>query len=75
LGEIELALDWAERIPDDPGVLWFPRSDDMFEPLFHEPRFQRVLELVGLDSASVSRFPDTRAAIAAILRPVHQPGT
>lgn len=69
LGEIEKALDWAERIPGDAGLLWFPRSDLMYEPLFSEPRFRRVLEQVGLDSATVALMPDTRAAIEAILKP------
>jgi len=68
LGDMPRALDWAERLTAERGVMFFPRSDPMFAPMLGEPRFRVVLQRLGLDSASVARLPDTRAAIAAILR-------
>jgi tetratricopeptide (TPR) repeat protein/predicted Ser/Thr protein kinase len=67
LGDHDRALDWVERVPDDRGALFFPRSEPMLEPLMQLPRYQAVLARLGLDSASVAGLPDTREALAAIL--------
>lgn len=48
LGETELALDWLERLEADRGARTF-LIDPIFDPLRSEPRFQRLVERLGME--------------------------
>jgi len=52
LGDTARALDWAEKIPDDRGTMQFLYTEPMFAPLRGSPRFQRVLDRLGLPDAA-----------------------
>jgi tetratricopeptide (TPR) repeat protein len=42
------ALDWLEQLPDDRNSTFYLPSEPIFDPLRGSPRFQRVLEQLGL---------------------------
>jgi tetratricopeptide (TPR) repeat protein len=52
VGDTARALDWAERIPDDRGSMFFPISEPLFDPIRGSPRYQRVIERLGLGEAA-----------------------
>jgi serine/threonine-protein kinase len=52
LGDTTRALDWAERMPDDRGSMFFVLTEPMFDPIRATPRFQRVIERLGLAEAA-----------------------
>jgi serine/threonine-protein kinase len=52
LGDTARALDWAERMPDDRGSMFFALSDPLFDPIRATPRFRRVIERLGLAGAA-----------------------
>ena len=52
VGDTAQALDWVERLPDDRGSRFYLLSDPIFDPLRESPRFQRVLEHLGLGDAA-----------------------
>ena len=52
IGDTARALDWAERIPDDRGSMFFLLSDPIFDPIRDAPRYRRVLERLGLGEAA-----------------------
>jgi Tfp pilus assembly protein PilF len=52
VGDTAQALDWIERLPDDRGSKFFLLSDPIFDPLRESPRFQRVLDHLGLGDAA-----------------------
>jgi len=50
LGDKDEALDWLERAYDERlGFLIYLKVDPGFYPLHEEPRFQALLEKLGLD--------------------------
>jgi serine/threonine protein kinase/Flp pilus assembly protein TadD len=49
LGEREQALDWLERFVEEIGVPLYLGIDPAFDSLHSEPRFESLLEKVGLD--------------------------
>jgi hypothetical protein len=51
LGETSRALDWAERMPDDRGSMFFVLTDPLFDPIRDTPRFQVVIARFGLADA------------------------
>ena len=57
------ALDWAERLPDDRGSMFFLISDSIFDPLRTSPRFHRVIERLGL-TAYALRASDQAVSLA-----------
>ena len=52
VGDTSRALDWAERIPDDRGSMFFLISDPIFDSIRDAPRYRRVLERLGLAEAA-----------------------
>jgi serine/threonine-protein kinase len=52
LGDTARALDWAERIPDDRGSMFFLISEPIFDPIRETRRFGVVLERLGLTEAA-----------------------
>jgi hypothetical protein len=52
LGDTARALDWAERMPDDRGSMFFVLVEPLFDPIRATPRFQRVIERLGLADAA-----------------------
>jgi TolB-like protein/tetratricopeptide (TPR) repeat protein len=51
VGDTARALDWLEKIPGDRGSSSYLLSEPIFDPLRGLPRFQRVLERLGLGEA------------------------
>ena len=66
LGDTARALDWAERIPDDRGSMFFLITEPLYDPIRASPRYERVLERLGLaESARRARANDAmRASVA-----------
>jgi TolB-like protein/tetratricopeptide (TPR) repeat protein len=52
VGDTARALDWLEKIPGDRGSRFYLLSEPIFDPLRGLPRFQRVLERLGLGEAA-----------------------
>ena len=52
LGDTERALEWAERMPDDRGSMFFVLTEPLFDPIRATPRFQKVIERLGLAEAA-----------------------
>jgi TolB-like protein/Tfp pilus assembly protein PilF len=52
LGDTARALDWVEQIPGDRGASFYLLSEPIFDPLRGSPRFQGVLERLGLGDAA-----------------------
>jgi len=52
VGDTARALDWLERIPDDRGSMFFLLTEPLFDPIREMPRYQRVLERLGLGDAA-----------------------
>jgi serine/threonine-protein kinase len=52
LGDTTRALEWAERMPDDRGSMFFVLTEPLFDPIRATPRFQRVIERLGLAEAA-----------------------
>jgi serine/threonine-protein kinase len=65
LGDTARALHWAERMPDDRGSMFFVLSDPLFEPIRDTPRFQRVIQRLGLADAG-RRMAAERATGASV---------
>ncbi len=63
IGDTVHALDWAERLPDDRGAMFFLLADSIYDPLRTSVRFQRVLERLGL-SEYAQRASDRTASLA-----------
>ncbi len=66
LGNTARALDWAERMPDDRGSMFFVLTDPLFDPIRSAPRFQRVIQRFGLADAARRMAAEnvTRANVA-----------
>ena len=66
VGDTARALDWMERVPEDRGSMFFLISEPLFDPIRDTPRYQRVLERLGLaEAARRARAVDTmRASVA-----------
>ena len=66
LGDTARALDWAERMPDDRGSMFFVLCEPLFDPIRTTPRFERVIERLGLaeDARRVAAENATRAGAA-----------
>jgi hypothetical protein len=66
LGDTARALDWAERIPDDRGSMFFLITEPLYDPIRASPRYERVLERLGLaEFARRARANDAmRASVA-----------
>ena len=52
VGDTARALDWLERIPDDRGSMFFLLTEPLFDPIREMPRYQGVLERLGLGDAA-----------------------
>ena len=52
LGDTTRALEWAERMPDDRGSMFFVLTEPLFDPIRATPRFQKVIERLGLAEAA-----------------------
>ncbi len=63
VGDTTRALDWAERLPDDRGSMFFLIADSIYDPIRTSPRFQRVLERLGLREYA-QRASDRTASLA-----------
>ena len=66
LGDTTRALESAERLPDDRGAIFFVLSDPVFDPIRATPRFQRVIQRLGLADAARQMAAEnaTRASVA-----------
>ena len=43
LGEKDKALDWLEKaLADEDPILWWYKSDQLYDSVHHEPRFQSL---------------------------------
>jgi TolB-like protein/tetratricopeptide (TPR) repeat protein len=57
LGDTARALDWLEQLPGDRGSTFYLLSEPILDPLRGSPRFQRVLERLGLAEAAKRAHP------------------
>jgi serine/threonine-protein kinase len=56
-GDVQQALDWMERHEQDRGARVFLAANPLYDPLRGEPRFQRLLERLGVGPSNDSALP------------------
>jgi len=68
LGDTTRALEWAERMPDDRGSMFFVLTEPLFDPIRATPRFQKVIERLGLAEAARRMSAENATRVSGVLR-------